>query len=195
MDTVLNLGLNDETVKGIIALSGDERFCLRLLPPLHPDVLQDRARLQARRLRGTKSRSISEKTARQDRRRHPCRVAQARWCEDFKQIARDASGRDFPEDPYEQLKLRHRGRLRLVEQQARHRLSQLQQDRPRPRHRRQRADDGLRQHGRRQRHRRRLHPQPLHRREEALRRLPRQRPGRGCRRGHPQHLAHRPAGR
>ena len=26
MDTVLNLGLNDETVMGIIALSGDERF-------------------------------------------------------------------------------------------------------------------------------------------------------------------------
>ena len=26
MDTVLNLGLNDETVQGIIALSGDERF-------------------------------------------------------------------------------------------------------------------------------------------------------------------------
>jgi pyruvate, orthophosphate dikinase len=26
MDTVLNLGLNDETLKGLIALSGDERF-------------------------------------------------------------------------------------------------------------------------------------------------------------------------
>src|SRR6476469_3367200 len=27
MDTVLNLGLNDETVKGLIARSSDERFC------------------------------------------------------------------------------------------------------------------------------------------------------------------------
>ena len=30
-------------------------------------------------------------------------------------------------------------------------------------HRRQRADDGLRQHGRQLRHRRGLHPQPRHR--------------------------------
>ena len=27
MDTVLNLGLNDETVKGLIKKTGDERFC------------------------------------------------------------------------------------------------------------------------------------------------------------------------
>ena len=30
MDTVLNLGLNDETVKGLAALSGDERFAYDL---------------------------------------------------------------------------------------------------------------------------------------------------------------------
>ena len=37
------------------------------------------------------------------------------------------------------------------------------------------------------RHRRRLHPRPGHRREQAVRRLPRQRPGRGRRGRHPQH--------
>ena len=37
-------------------------------------------------------------------------------------------------------------------------------------HRRQRAGDGLRQHGRRLGHRRRLHPRPEHRRERLLRR-------------------------
>ena len=37
------------------------------------------------------------------------------------------------------------------------------------------------------RHRRRLHPQRGHRREQALRRLPGQRAGRGRRRRHPQH--------
>ena len=28
MDTVLNIGLNDETIQGLIAESGDERFAL-----------------------------------------------------------------------------------------------------------------------------------------------------------------------
>jgi pyruvate,orthophosphate dikinase len=28
MDTVLNLGINDETVKGLVKLTGDERLCL-----------------------------------------------------------------------------------------------------------------------------------------------------------------------
>ena len=52
-------------------------------------------------------------------------------------------------------------------------------------HRRQRRDDGLRQHGRRLGHRRRVHARPEHRREGALRRVPDQRPGRGRRRRHP----------
>ena len=64
MDTVLNLGLNDETVQGLIALTGDERFCLRRLSPLHPDVLQDRARRQARRLRAQDRRVQAARPAR-----------------------------------------------------------------------------------------------------------------------------------
>ena len=51
----------------------------------------------------------------------------------------------------------------------------------------QRPVHGLRQHGRRLRHRRCFHPQPGHRREEAVRRIPDQRPGRrrGGRRPYP----------
>ena len=56
--------------------------------------------------------------------------------------------------------------------QARGRLPEQPEDRPRPRHRGQRRDHGLRQHGRRLGHRRRLHPRPEHRREGALRRVP-----------------------
>ena len=59
---------------------------------------------------------------------------------------------------------RDQGGLRVVVRQARQRLPQQPEDRPRPRHRGQRRDDGLRQHGRRLRHRRRLHPRPEHRR-------------------------------
>ena len=38
MDTVLNLGLNDETVAGLAELSGDARFAYDSYRPFHPDV-------------------------------------------------------------------------------------------------------------------------------------------------------------
>ncbi len=52
-------------------------------------------------------------------------------------------------------------------------------------HRGQRPGDGLRQHGRHLGHRRGLHPQPGHRREQVLRRVAGQRPGRGRGGRHP----------
>ncbi len=39
MDTILNLGLNHQAVEGLAKKTNNPRFCLRLLPPLHPDVL------------------------------------------------------------------------------------------------------------------------------------------------------------
>ena len=59
------------------------------------------------------------------------------------------------------------------------------EDRPRPGHRGQRGDDGLRQHGRRLGHGRGVHARPEHGREGALRRVPDQRPGRGRGGRHP----------
>ena len=44
MDTVLNLGLNDATVEGLAAASGDAALRLGQLSPLHPDVRRRRAR-------------------------------------------------------------------------------------------------------------------------------------------------------
>ena len=52
-------------------------------------------------------------------------------------------------------------------------------------HRRQRAGDGVRQHGRHVRHRRCVHAQSFDRREVALRRIPHQRARRGRGRRHP----------
>ena len=40
MDTVLNLGLNDETTEGMAKATGNPRFAVRFLPPLYPDVCQ-----------------------------------------------------------------------------------------------------------------------------------------------------------
>ena len=42
MDTVLNLGLNEETLKGLIALHRQRALRLRRLSTVHPDVRQDR---------------------------------------------------------------------------------------------------------------------------------------------------------
>ena len=42
MDTVLNLGLNDETVEGLIAQTGNPRFacdCYRRFVPMYGDVV------------------------------------------------------------------------------------------------------------------------------------------------------------
>ena len=52
MDTILNLGLNDVTVKGLAAHSGDAAFCLRQLPPLHPDVRRRGDGARPHRIRG-----------------------------------------------------------------------------------------------------------------------------------------------
>ncbi len=43
MNTILNLGLNDETAEGLAAKSQQPALRLRLLPPLHPDVRQSGA--------------------------------------------------------------------------------------------------------------------------------------------------------
>ncbi len=85
--------------------------------------------------------------------------------DEFKEIVRADTGRDFPTDPYEQLDLAikavfaswfgKRARDYRNSQKIAHDLG----------HRRERRDDGLRQHGRRLRHRRRVHPRPEHRRE------------------------------
>ena len=40
MDTILNLGLNDTVVEGLAKFTNNPRLRLRLLPPVHPDVLR-----------------------------------------------------------------------------------------------------------------------------------------------------------
>ena len=52
MDTVLNLGLNDDTVRGAGRAVRRPALRLRFLPPLHPDVFQRGARHRAPQLRG-----------------------------------------------------------------------------------------------------------------------------------------------
>ena len=101
MDTVLNLGLNDETVEGLATLSGDRRFALDsyrrfitmyadVVMGVHhhtfEDILED-AKLDAGYITDTEMTADDWK-----------RVIAA-----YKAAVRDALGRDFPQDAREQL--------------------------------------------------------------------------------------------
>ena len=101
MDTVLNLGLNDETVEGLAKLSGDRRFALDsyrrfitmysdVVMGMHhhmfEDILED-AKLDAGYMQDTQMTSADWEGV----------IVQ------FKAAIRDTLNRDFPQDPREQL--------------------------------------------------------------------------------------------
>jgi pyruvate,orthophosphate dikinase len=103
MDTVLNLGLNDETVKGLIAKSGDERFAYdsyrRFIQMFSKIVLDAKADAFEHKIDEYKQETGAKTDA-----EIPAEALK-RMVGDFKQIARDASGRNFPEEPLDQLRL------------------------------------------------------------------------------------------
>jgi pyruvate,orthophosphate dikinase len=111
MDTILNLGLNDETVQGLIAASGNERFaydCYRRFVQMYGDVVmgvQKRAgehhepfevvieALKNERFPGKKNVQDTELDA----------AALKEMTKRFKDLVRERTGREFPSDPKEQL--------------------------------------------------------------------------------------------
>ncbi|MFA4916998.1 MAG: pyruvate, phosphate dikinase [Syntrophales bacterium] len=103
MDTVLNIGLNDEVVKGLAALTGDERFAYdsyRRLIQMFGSVVMDiddepfeEVLAKARREAGVKSEANLEA---------------GHWkavTDEFKKIFKDKTGQDFPQNPIDQIKL------------------------------------------------------------------------------------------
>ena len=105
MDTVLNIGLNDETARGMVELTGDERFvydAYRRLVQMFGSVVMgvpdepnpfEEVLTEYRTAKGVESDS---ELGAQD------------WheiTEKFKQIVRKHTGRDFPSQPKEQLRL------------------------------------------------------------------------------------------
>jgi pyruvate,orthophosphate dikinase len=103
MDTVLNLGLNDETMRGVISQSGDERFAYdayrRFVQMFSKIVLDARAE---------DFEHVIEQYKEQTRAATDAEIpadALKQMVADFKGIARAASGKDFPEDPVEQMRL------------------------------------------------------------------------------------------
>jgi pyruvate,orthophosphate dikinase len=112
METILNIGLNERTIEGLIGQTGDERFAYdayRRLIMMYADVVMEKAaglepkggksirKLLDERLEAVKHRqgyaSDTELT-----------VSELKdLVKDFKQTVRKTLGKPFPEDPYEQL--------------------------------------------------------------------------------------------
>ncbi|VEN72635.1 Pyruvate, phosphate dikinase [Candidatus Desulfarcum epimagneticum] len=103
MDTVLNIGLNEETVQGMIDLTGDPRFVYdsyRRLIQMFGSVVMgmddddfEEVITEARKRRGVESDSD---------------LLAEDWqevTESFKKIFKRRAGSSFPEEPYEQLRL------------------------------------------------------------------------------------------
>ena len=107
---------------------------------------------------------------------------------DFKALYDKELGVEFPDDVHEQMSQAIEAVFASWFGKRAVDYRNSQQDFARPGHGRQRADDGLRQHGQRLGHGRGVHAQPRHRREGPVRRVPDQRAGRrrGGRYPHPQ---------
>ena len=103
MDTVLNLGLNEETLQGLIALTGNERFGW--------DAYRRFIGMFGRIVMGVEARRFDEpleakKHARGSTADTDLTADDLReLVTEYKSIVREATGRDFPTDPYEQLDL------------------------------------------------------------------------------------------
>ncbi len=103
MDTVLNLGLNEETLAGLVALTGNERFGW--------DAYRRFVAMFGRIVLGIDGRRFDEpleakKAARGTKADSDLPAADLRdLVATFKGIVRDQTGREFPADPYEQLDL------------------------------------------------------------------------------------------
>jgi len=103
MDTVLNLGLNEETLHGLIALTGNERFgwdAYRRFIAMFGRIVMgvDAKRFDEPLEAMKKARSAAADT---DLKADDLREL----VDDYKKIVRAETGRDFPTDPYEQLDL------------------------------------------------------------------------------------------
>jgi len=101
MDTVLNLGLNDQTIHGLIEKSGDERFAYdsyRRFIMMYSDVV---LRVDREKMEEQISERKRQKGVQQD-----IELTAEDWRDlvvQFKEIVRQETGKPFPEDPQKQL--------------------------------------------------------------------------------------------
>ena len=103
MDTVLNLGLNEETLHGLIALTGNERFGW--------DAYRRFIAMFGRIVMGVDAKRFDEPLEAEKKARGAAADTDLtaddlrELVDEYKKIVRAETGRDFPTDPYEQLDL------------------------------------------------------------------------------------------
>ncbi|MES1239341.1 MAG: PEP/pyruvate-binding domain-containing protein, partial [Chloroflexota bacterium] len=103
MDTVLNLGLNEETLQGLVALTGNERFgwdAYRRFIQMFGRIVME---VSGERFDHALDASKAAHGAQQDTDLDAAALRDL--VTEFKGIVRADTGRDFPEDPLEQLDL------------------------------------------------------------------------------------------
>jgi pyruvate,orthophosphate dikinase len=102
MDTVLNLGLNDRSVKGLAKLTDDERFAY--------DSYRRFIAMYGRIVLGIEAEAFDEPFERAKEKTGARNDAQlsaealAELCEGYKKVVKDATGKAFPQDPKRQLR-------------------------------------------------------------------------------------------
>ncbi|HET7828573.1 MAG TPA: pyruvate, phosphate dikinase, partial [Candidatus Limnocylindrales bacterium] len=104
MDTVLNLGLNEETLKGLIALSGNERFgwdAYRRFIGMFGRIVMDVKAERFDEPLDARKHAIGADAKDTDLTVDDLKALVA----EYKRVVREDTGRDFPTDPYEQLDL------------------------------------------------------------------------------------------
>lgn len=102
MDTVLNLGLNSETLKGLAQLTGNERFAY----DAYRRLIQMFGRI-VKRIDGEKFEHILEEYKEKTEGKRDTDLTTEMLKDvvaDFKALYKHELGEEFPEDPYEQLR-------------------------------------------------------------------------------------------
>ena len=175
MDTVLNLGLNDQSVEGLAKQTGDERFAfdsyrrfVAMYGRIVLDIPGEEFDVAVRRGEGAGRDGLGRPRA-DGAAPLPRRLVPA----DRRAAHRPA----VPPGPCGPAQRGDRGGVPELERPAGDRLPRPRAHPALARDRGQRPGDGLRQPGRPVRDRCRLHPRPGDRRQGRVRRLPRQRPG------------------
>jgi pyruvate,orthophosphate dikinase len=103
MDTVLNLGLIAQTLDGLVALTGNDRFgwdAYRRFIQMFGRIVMD---VEGERFDHALEAKKHERGVKQDTDLTADDLREL--VDEFKKIVKDAAGRPFPEDPYEQLDL------------------------------------------------------------------------------------------
>ncbi|RZD16276.1 MAG: pyruvate, phosphate dikinase [Candidatus Acididesulfobacter guangdongensis] len=101
MDTVLNLGLNDETIKGLIKKSGNERFAYdtyRRFIQMFSNVVLG---LDSKIMESILEKKKKEKNVHNDNELSAPDLKELVY--KFKDVVKEQKGIDFPDDPYKQL--------------------------------------------------------------------------------------------